>query len=67
MWGLGKVIALEHPELRCTRIDLSPDGAENEIEILSAALDAEDDEDQVALRAGRRWGARLQRTQEIYR
>ena len=61
VWGLGKAIALEHPELRCVRIDLAPDGAANEIEVLTAALDAEDDEDQVALRAGRRWGARLQR------
>ena len=24
LWGLGRVIALEHPELRCTRIDLDP-------------------------------------------
>jgi hypothetical protein len=39
VWGLGKVVALEHPELRCTRIDLSPNGAENEIEKLWAALD----------------------------
>jgi acyl transferase domain-containing protein/NADPH:quinone reductase-like Zn-dependent oxidoreductase/NAD(P)-dependent dehydrogenase (short-subunit alcohol dehydrogenase family)/SAM-dependent methyltransferase/acyl carrier protein len=61
VWGLGKAIALEHPELRCVRVDLAPDGAANEIEVLTAALDAEDDEDQVALRAGRRWGARLQR------
>ena len=60
VWGLGKVIALEHPELRCTRIDLSPNGAENEIEKLCAALDAEDDEGEVALRADRRLGARLQ-------
>src|SRR5262249_43267037 len=22
LWGLGRVIALEHPELRCTRVDL---------------------------------------------
>ena len=41
VWGLGKVIALEHPELRCTRIDLSPNGVENEIEKLCAALDAD--------------------------
>jgi acyl transferase domain-containing protein/acyl carrier protein len=61
VWGLGKVIALEHPELDCVRLDLAPNSDANEIEFLSAALDAEDNEDQVALRAGRRWGARLQR------
>ncbi len=61
VWALGKVIALEHPELRCARIDLDPSGAENEIEVLKAALDAEDNEDEVALRADGRWGARLSR------
>ena len=64
VWGLGKVIALEHSELRCVRLDLAPKTVENEIEFLSAALDAEDSEDQVALRASRRWGARLQRIKE---
>jgi acyl transferase domain-containing protein/acyl carrier protein len=61
VWGLGKVIALEHPELGCVRLDLASNSSANEIEFLSAALDAVDNEDQVALRAGRRWGARLQR------
>jgi acyl transferase domain-containing protein/NADPH:quinone reductase-like Zn-dependent oxidoreductase/NAD(P)-dependent dehydrogenase (short-subunit alcohol dehydrogenase family)/ubiquinone/menaquinone biosynthesis C-methylase UbiE/acyl carrier protein len=61
VWGLGKVIALEHPELRCVRIDLDPKSDANEIEFLSAALEAEDNEDQVALRGDRRLGARLQR------
>ena len=61
VWGLGKMISLEHPELRCVRLDLPPNIAANEIEFLSAALDAEGNEDQVALRAGRRWVARLQR------
>jgi malonyl CoA-acyl carrier protein transacylase/SAM-dependent methyltransferase len=26
IWGLGRVAALEHPELRCTRVDLDPAG-----------------------------------------
>jgi NADPH:quinone reductase-like Zn-dependent oxidoreductase/SAM-dependent methyltransferase/acyl carrier protein len=61
VWGLGKVVALEHPELRCVRLDLAPHSTANEIEFLSAALEDDDTEDQVALRASRRWGARLQR------
>jgi acyl transferase domain-containing protein/NADPH:quinone reductase-like Zn-dependent oxidoreductase/NAD(P)-dependent dehydrogenase (short-subunit alcohol dehydrogenase family)/SAM-dependent methyltransferase/acyl carrier protein len=61
VWGLGKVIALEHPALRCVRIDLAPSSSADEIACLSSALDIEDAEDQVALRAGRRFGARLQR------
>jgi len=59
--GLGKVVALEHPELGCIRIDLAPAGGGDEIDTLLAALRATDGEDQVALRAGRRWGARLKR------
>jgi acyl transferase domain-containing protein len=61
VWGLGKVIPLEHPELRCVRLDLPPNSIADEIEFLRSALDTQDNEDQVALRAGRRWGARLQR------
>jgi acyl transferase domain-containing protein/NADPH:quinone reductase-like Zn-dependent oxidoreductase/acyl carrier protein len=61
VWGLGKVISLEHPELRCVRLDLPPDSDGDQIDSLSAALRTEDEEDQVALRAGRRWGPRLQR------
>lgn len=56
LWGLGKSIALEHPELGCTRIDISADG---DIDALFAELFANDDEDQVALRAGKRYVARL--------
>jgi NAD(P)-dependent dehydrogenase (short-subunit alcohol dehydrogenase family)/acyl carrier protein len=58
--GLGKTIALEHPELRCTRLDLDPS-----IPVQPAALLREmsgaDREDQVALRSGERYVARLVR------
>jgi NADPH:quinone reductase-like Zn-dependent oxidoreductase/acyl carrier protein len=61
VWGLGKVIALEHPELACVRLDLAPNGGAKEIEAICAVLNAKDNEDQVALREGQLWGARLQR------
>ncbi len=38
VWGLGKVVALEHPELRCVRIDLAPDDGGDEIDTLCSAL-----------------------------
>jgi acyl transferase domain-containing protein/acyl carrier protein len=62
LWGLGSVIALEHPELRCTRIDLDPleDAAEAAAK-LHAELGADDREDQVALRDDARYVARLRR------
>jgi len=62
LWGLGKSIALEHPELRCTRVDL--DSAKN-VDVLFAELFAGDDEDQIALHAGKRYVARLTRVNKL--
>ena len=59
LWGLGKVIDLEHPELSCRRIDLAPSGQAGEIDALIAELDADDGENQVALRAEGRLVPRL--------
>ncbi len=60
--GLGRTIAQEHGELRCTRVDLD---ARVDPEIAGAALAAEvladDPEEEVAYRAGARWVARLVR------
>ncbi len=63
LWGLGKVIGLEQPDIRCTCIDLDP--ALQALQPLSADLLAElrqpDREDQIALRQGDRYVARLTR------
>ena len=61
LWGLGRTIALEHPELACTRIDLSRDGTEAEILSLSRELFLNSREDQIALRGHDRHVARLVR------
>jgi acyl transferase domain-containing protein/acyl carrier protein len=60
LWGVARVAALEHPELRCGRIDI------DEVEPGVACLDAlvaeirgADAEDQVAFRDGERFVARL--------
>ena len=60
VWGLGKVIGLEHPEFCCVRLDLDPSGTDT-IESLAATLDAEPVENEIAIRSGRELGARLQR------
>lgn len=60
LWGLGKVIGLEHPEFRCVRLDLDPSGTDA-IESLAAILDAEPGENEIAIRSGRQLGPRLQR------
>ena len=59
LWGLGKVVDLEHPELRCTRIDLAPAGQGGELDALVAELRDNGSEDQVALRPSGRLVPRL--------
>ncbi len=57
LWGLGRVAASEHPDLRCTLVDLSGDAGE--VEGLARELETDGDEDQVALRGTDRLAARL--------
>ncbi|HWE39890.1 MAG TPA: amino acid adenylation domain-containing protein, partial [Isosphaeraceae bacterium] len=59
VWGLGRSLALEHPELWGGLIDLDPDGGD-EAEALARAL-ADGTEDQVAFRQGRCYVPRLVR------
>nr|AAF62885.1 EpoF [Sorangium cellulosum] len=57
--GLGRTIALEHAELRCISVDLDPAQPEGEADALLAELLADDAEEEVALRGGERFVARL--------
>jgi malonyl CoA-acyl carrier protein transacylase len=64
LWGMGKVITLEHPELKCIQVDLDPQPIENEskelfTEISSGILS----EDQIVYRNNLRYVARLVRHQ----
>lgn len=62
LWGLGKAIAYEHPELDCRRLDLDPRrGLEEGAQELWTELRARDGEDQVLLRDGTRHVLRLVR------
>src|SRR5947207_1200364 len=65
LWGLGRVIALEHPELRCTRIDLEPGGGMAEVQSLFKELWIEDNEDQIAFRRAMRYVPRLVRAAPV--
>lgn len=58
LWGFGKTVALEHPELRPTRLDLDPSG-QNDIQQLFDEMHLADAEDQIAFRSGTRYAARL--------
>jgi acyl transferase domain-containing protein/NADPH:quinone reductase-like Zn-dependent oxidoreductase/acyl carrier protein len=62
LWSLGKVMALEHPELGCKRIDLDATlPIVRQVPQLVAELLSNPTEDQVALHQGQRSVARLQR------
>ncbi|MCB0207972.1 MAG: SDR family NAD(P)-dependent oxidoreductase [Anaerolineae bacterium] len=66
LWGMGRVIGLEHPELRCVRFDLDPNGTVDEqagalVSEIRAESARKSGEDQVALRNGERYVARLTR------
>ena len=59
LWGLGKIIALEHPQLDCLRLDLDPQDQGLEDQIIFDEINNVTLEDQVAWRQGRRYAARL--------
>ena len=59
LWGLGRVAALEHPELKCRLIDL-PAGEDVTAHLREELLSA-GDEKQVAYRHNERFVARLRR------
>ena len=68
IWGLGRVIALEHPALQCRRIDVDPQASPAQhMAMLVADLTATTDNASttipaaVAYRQGQRWVARLAR------
>ena len=63
LWGLGAAVAIEHPALNCTRIDLDPGctGLEhNDVFRLFAEICSSDSENQVVIRRGQSYVARLE-------
>jgi acyl transferase domain-containing protein/acyl carrier protein len=67
LWGLGRVAALEHPEIWGGLIDLATSPTQNEVADLLVELTDPDGEDQIALRGGERFVARLIRTPGLER
>jgi amino acid adenylation domain-containing protein len=60
LWGLGKVIALEHPELHCVKIDLDSANLQDGAALLCSELRHLSNEDQIAYRLQQRHVARLE-------
>ncbi|OAD20556.1 beta-ketoacyl synthase, partial [Candidatus Thiomargarita nelsonii] len=62
LWGIGKVITLEHPDLHCVRLDIDFDADTNDISALFEEIVSPDNkEDQIAWRKGERYVPRLSR------
>ncbi len=61
LWGLGKVVAREAPQLQSRMLDLDPEAAEPQAVLVNELL-FPDSENHVAHRQGRRQAARLIRT-----
>ncbi len=61
LWGLARTIAMEQPDLSCTRVDLAPEGTSEEGAQLVRELLSGDGEDRIALRDEGRLVARLER------
>jgi acyl transferase domain-containing protein/acyl carrier protein len=59
LWGLARVVALEHPELRCTCVDLDADAGTSSPARLLREITADGREDQIAWRSEVRFVARL--------
>ncbi|MDZ7335182.1 MAG: amino acid adenylation domain-containing protein [candidate division KSB1 bacterium] len=61
IWGLGRVIAQEHPELKCKLLDLESGSLEQSLSILMPEFLYLDREDQIAFRNQNRFVARISR------
>ncbi|WP_414588370.1 alpha/beta fold hydrolase [Scytonema sp. PCC 10023] len=59
LWGLGRVISFEHPQLWGGLVDLDPQGSKDEAEILLQLLADNQKEDHLALRNQQAYIARL--------
>ena len=62
--GLGKVVALEYPEMRCIRVDLEGGNADRDARLLFDEISRGSDENQLAFRGDRRLVARLRRQRD---
>lgn len=59
VWGLGRVLAVEYPDLECLRLDLPSEAITSEATFVIQELLSSGAEDQIALRADGRYVARI--------
>ncbi len=66
LWGMGQVIALEHPEFNCVLVDLDPN-ATDAPQVILEEISSQTSEGQVVFRDGTRYVARLIRSKPVDR
>ncbi len=66
VWGLGHTIALEHPDLRCVRMDLEPGALDNAVSMGIEEIWHQNGEDRIAYREGKRYVARLLQSDRVH-
>lgn len=62
LWGLGRVIVYEHPDIHCTLVDMNCFSINHGAEVLLEEILCNSDDDEVALRPCGRYVARLVRS-----
>jgi len=67
LWGLGRAIALEHPEIWGGMVDLEAGTSLDEASMLFAEISQPDKEDHVAFRSGQRYVARVVRSNKNWK
>jgi acyl carrier protein len=63
LWGLGRVVDLEHPELWGGLLDLGEEVFEGEVEALLSEVSNPEGEEEVSYRSGERYVPRLRRVE----
>ncbi|MDY6949879.1 MAG: type I polyketide synthase [Thermodesulfobacteriota bacterium] len=61
LWGMGRSIALEHPDLDSLLVDLDPSEGKDDVQALHECLTSPQAEDRICLRRGTPYVARLVR------
>ena len=61
LWGLARVLSSEYPQVPCRTVDLGAACSDEDVDALLRELEAETDEEEIALRDGKRFVSRLRR------
>lgn len=61
LWGFGRTVILEHPELRCSCVDIDSPAKFDTVQTIVRQLEHEDTDEHIAFRSNERYVARFKR------